>query len=320
MRIATAVIALLAAAPAGAVTIVPGDIADAPPPVCWGASACITTPPPPYTFLLSNAYALKATLTGPYIVAFGPNGHLFATPANFTAAIAEYDTSLAVVHTIPWPFPVVSMTVAQNGNIYVLSSSGTVAILSPAGTVQQTFAMPFTPGPLIIPASLDLGADQCTIFYTDGAQNGRRFNACSVQALPDLAPGRWTAVRAMSDGGYIAARGSTLSVFDAQNHLLRAFTPQIDPVTALAFDADPQFVFAGTASTIAKIRLADGTPVSSGGPPVAFGGPGPLFLAVNGEQRPAAAPLAADIPTLSPSLLFALALGLILLALQRLRG
>ena len=313
MRIAAAVLALLAAASAGAVTIVPGDIADAPPPFCWGASACISAAPPPHTFLLSNAYALKATLTGPYIVAFGPNGHLFATPANFTAAIAEYDTSLAVVHTIPWPFLVVSMTVAQNGDIYVLSSSGTVAILSPAGTVQQTFAMPFTPGPLIIPASLDLGADQCTIFYTDGAQTGRRFDVCAQHALPDLAPGPWNAVRAMSDGGYIAGRNSTLSIFDAQNHLLRTFTPQIDSVSALAFDADPRFVWVGTTGTIAKIDLANGARV-------AFGGVGPLYLAVNGEQRPTAAAFAPTIPALSPPLLLALALGLTVLAWQRLRG
>jgi hypothetical protein len=184
-----------------------------------------------------------------------------------------------------------------------------VAILSPTGTLKQTFTMPFTAGSLTIPASFDLGSDQCTIFYTDGAQTGRRFNACTLQPLADLAPGAWTAVRAMSDGGYVTAQGSTLSIFDAQNKLLRAFTPQIAPVTALAFDVDPQFLWAGTA----KIRLADGTAV-------AFAGLAPLYLAVNGEQRPAAAQFAADIPALSPALLFAVALGLIALAWQRLRA
>jgi hypothetical protein len=309
MRIAAAVLALLAAASAGAVTIVPGDIADAPPPPCWGGGGCIATPPPPVTLVLDHGTATKATLFGPYIVAFGPNGHLFGAFGNIT----EYDSSAAVVRHITPPFFPAAMTVAQNGDIYALSSTGTVAILSPTGTLKQTFAMPFTGGPLIIPASFDLGADQCTIVYTDGAQTGRRFDACGVQALPDLAPGPWTAVRAMSDGGYIAARQSTLSIFDAQNHLLRSYTPQIEAVTALAFDIDPQFVWAGTAFTLTKIRLADGVRVS-------FGGVGPLYLAVNGEQRPAAAPLAADIPTLSPSLLFALALGLMVLAWQRLRG
>ena len=103
------------------------------------------------------------------------------------------------------------------------------------------------------------------------------------------------------------------SIFDAQNKLLRSYTPQIDSVTTLDFDIDPQYLWAGTAFTLTKIRLGDGVRVL-------FGGPGPLYLAVNGEQRPAAAALATDIPTLSPSLLFALAFGLILLALQRLRA
>jgi hypothetical protein len=309
MRIAVAVLALLAAASAGAVTIVPGDIADAPPPPCWGEGGCIATPPPPVTFLLDHTTSAKTTLPGPYIVAFGPNGHLFGAVGNIT----EYDSSATVVRHITPPFFPVSMTVAQNGDVYALSPTGTVAILSPTGTLKQTFAMPFTSGPLTIPASFDLGADQCTIFYTDGVQTGRRFDACSVQALPGLAPGPWTAVRAMSDGGYIAVRQSTLSIFDAQNKLLRSYTPQIESVTTLAFDIDPQYLWAGTAFTLTKIRLGDGVRVL-------FGGVGPLYLAVNGEQRPAAATLATDIPTLSPSLLFALALGLILLALQRLRA
>src|SRR5689334_3606919 len=117
MRIAAAAIALLAAASAGAVTIVPGDIADAPPPACWGAGGCIATPPPPVTLLLDHSGVQKAVLSPPYVVAFGPNGHLFTGPT-----VTEYDTSLAIVRHITTPFFVVSMTVAQNGDIYVLSS------------------------------------------------------------------------------------------------------------------------------------------------------------------------------------------------------
>ncbi|HYU23656.1 MAG TPA: hypothetical protein VEO74_00515, partial [Thermoanaerobaculia bacterium] len=43
-------------------------------------------------------------------------------------------------------------------------------------------------------------------------------------------------------------------------------------------------------------------------------------VAVNGEQRAAAALLSTGIPTLSPILLFAVALGLMALAWQRLRA
>jgi hypothetical protein len=304
-----AILALLLATSAAAVTIVPGDIADAPPPVCWGGGGCIATPPPPVTVILGNDTQTKTMLPGPFIVAFGPNGHLYASGFNF---VTEYDAALAVVRSFTAP-TVASLTVAQNGDVYVLGPTGILTIFTPAGTTKQTLPLPFTAGSLVIPASLDLAGDQCTLLYTDGAQTGRRFDVCTQQALPDLAPGPWTAVRAMSDGGYIAGRDSTLSIFDAQNHLLRTFTPQIESVSALAFDIDPRFVWVGTIGTLAKIDLSDGGRV-------AVGGVGPLYLAVNGEQRPAAAAFAPTIPALSPLLLLAMALGLIILAWQRLRA
>jgi hypothetical protein len=307
MRIAVAAVALFTAVSAGAVTIVPGDIADGRP-GCM--NICVSAAPPPLSYVLDHDTHLKATVGG-YITTFGPNGHLFVSAG---ASITEYDTGLAAVRTFIRPNGSTNaLTIAQNSDVYALASAGVLTIYSPAGAVKQTITLPFA-GLLDNPPSLDLGADQCTLFYTDGAQTGRRFDVCAVQPLPDLAPGPWKALRAMSDGGYVvAAQQSTLSIFDAHNHLLRNFTPQIDPITALAFDIDPQFVWAGTTATLAKINLSTGAVVASGGP-------GPSYLAVNGEQRPAAAPLAADIPLLSPSLLLALALGLILLALQRLRA
>jgi hypothetical protein len=303
------ILALFVATSAAAVTIAPGDIADAPPPMCWGGGGCIATPPPPYTLLLGNDTQMKFIIYSYYIVAFGPNAHLYA--GGFSS-VTEYDTALAIVRTFPTT-PVASLTVAQNGDVYVLGFTGLLTIYTPAGVPKQTLPLPFTAGSLVIPASLDLAGDQCTLLYTDDAQVGRRFDVCTQHALPDLAAGPWNAVRAMSDGGYIAGRDATLSIFDAQNHLLRTFTPQIESVSALAFDADPRFVWVGTTGTIAKIDLANGARV-------AVGGFGPLYLAVNGEQRPAAANFAATIPALSPPMLLAIALGLTVLAWQRLRG
>lgn len=311
MRVAGAFLVLFLAVSAGAVTIAPGDIADAPPPMCWGAGGCIATPPPPFVHLLDNhGGAPKTTLTGPYIVAFGPNGHLFASTGT---GITEYDGALAVVRQFATS-STSALTVAQNGDVYSLSFSGVVTTFSPAAAVKTTFPMPFTAGSLTIPPSFDLGADQCAIFYTDGAQTGRRFDACTLQALPLLAPGPWTAVRAMSDGGYAAARQASLSIFDAQNHLVRGYTPAyVDDIRTIAFDIDPHFVWLGTLGTIVKVRLADGANVGNAGY-------APLYMAVNGEQRPAAAELSTTIPTLSPALLLTLALGLMILAWQRLRG
>ena len=302
------VAALLTAASASAATITPGDIAKAPPPPCWGGGPCVATPPPPVVYLLDRDMQRKLLLPGPLMVAFGPNGHLFG---GFFTDIAEYDASLAIVRHFTLPFFPAAITVAQNGDLYALSWSGSVAILSPAAVLKQTFTMPFTSAETSLAPSFDLASDQCTIVYTDNAQNGRRFDACTQTPLADLAPGPWDAVRAMGDGGYLAARQSTLSIFDAQNHLLRSLTLQIHPISAIAFDSDPAFVRVGTTFTLEKIRLSTGERVDA----TALG---PLYLAVNGEQRPAAAAFATTVPSLSPPLLFGLAAALIALAWQRL--
>ena len=80
--------ALLLAGPAGAVTIAPGDIADAPPPLCWGGGGCIATPPPPAVFLLDRDTHLKSMLYGPLLVAFSSNGR---TPlARYSARFSSH--------------------------------------------------------------------------------------------------------------------------------------------------------------------------------------------------------------------------------------
>jgi hypothetical protein len=309
MRIAAAAVALLAAVAAEGATIAPGDIAGTEA-QCLPGNSCVGTPPPPALALYGNAFHGKGVVAFGSVVAFGPNGHLFFS----LTTVTELDTALAVVRRFPRPSGgTIALTVAQNGNLLTLSPAGVLTIYSPLGTVVQTIALPFTAGSIFNVTHLDLGPDQCTLFYTDRAQTGRRYDVCALHALPGLAPGPWNAVRAMTDGGYIAARDSTLSVFDAQNQLLRAYTLQVDTIEALAFDSDPRFIIAGTASTLDRIRLADGVRTDS------LGG-GKIDLAVNGEQRPAAAALAADIPALSPPLLFAIALGLMALAWQRLRA
>ena len=305
MRIASAVVAIvLAAVAAEGVTIAPGDVATMPVNPC----CCILCPPPPQDVLAANDGTLKQKFDGSAL-AFGPNGHLFV---NTFAGLTEYDTSMNVVHTI---HPVFSkFTIAPNGDIYTLTFSMTIAILSPSGAVKQMFTLPNPEETFSGLQVIDVAPDQCTVFYTDAALHGHRFNTCTGQPLADLAPGTWNALRAMSDGGYLAANGGTLSVFDANNQLLRSYVEQPWTIRALAFDADPRFVWIGV-GTASKMRLADGTIV---------GIVNALFsgveeIAVNGEQRSAAADLSTNIPALSPPLLFALALGLTALAWQRLR-
>jgi len=307
MRIAAAAIALLAAVAAEGVTIAPGDVAVTAP-SC--VNACIATAPPPAFYLLDHSLNVKSLRSG-YFVAFGPNGHLFASDGG---SVTEYDTALTAVHTFTRPaVSTAALTVDPFGNLFVLSFAGELTIYSPAGAVLQTISLPFTASPAVRGPSLDLGPDECTLFYTDPAQTGRRYNICAQLPLANLPPGSWNAVRAMSDGGYAAASNSTLSIFAAHDQLLRAYTPQAGEIYALAFDADPGFILLGTLNGLDRIRLADGVPTGHFNSII-------VALAVNGEQRPAAAPLATDIPALSPPLLFAVALGLMALAWQRLRA
>jgi hypothetical protein len=306
MRIAAAAVALFIAVAAHAVTIAPGDVAVTAP-SCL--NACIATPAPPALYVLDHNLNVKTFHDG-YFMAFGPNGHLFTS---YGASVTEYDTTLTAVRTFTRPqASTAALTVDPFGNLLVMSFAGVLTIYSPAGAVLQTISLPFTPTAPYPAASLDLGPDQCTLFYTDGAQSGRRYNICAQLPLANLPPGSWSAVRTMSDGGYAAASGSTLSIFDGQDHLLRAYTPQVSDIYALAFDSDPGFILLGTSNGVYRIRLADGVPTGHFSSII-------VAVAVDGEQRPAAAPLSTDIPTLSPPLLFAVALGIMALAWQRLR-
>ena len=309
MRTTAFALTLLVAISAAATTIAPGDLAYAPPPLCWGGTACIATPPPPNFFLVNDALTVQQIRYG-LIVAFGPNNQLFVD------GLHVYDASLNLIHDPLIDFYPSAVTVAQNGDVYLLNSSGRIAIYSLSGVLQKTFAVSYALGQIVIPPSFDLAPDQCTIFYTDGAETGHRFNACTGQQLPDIPGGPWVAIRALADGGYVAAKQSTLSIFDAHDHLVRALAPEIGSgnITALAFAADPHALWIGTNIALVKIDFASGRAINSGGT-------GVVYLAVNGEQRPTSAVAIApqDVPSLSPSLLAVLAFGLIVLAILRLR-
>ena len=161
--------------------------------------------------------------------------------------------------------------------------------------------------------AVDRAPKHCTAFSIDAAGRGHRFDVCRRQAMADLPRGPWSTLRAFADGGYLAASGTTLNVFDADDHLVRTLTPQIDGVKALAFDADAQSVWVATAHGVAKVSLPNGNLLLS------VAGVGPR-LEVYGEQRPASALAAVqDIPSLSTPFLVALAAALIAFAWSRLK-
>src|SRR5439155_7611410 len=144
--------------------------------------------------------------------------HLVGTGPATTGGIIERDASLAVIRQIPWPSDVgdiFGLAVGATGDIYLYAGPNNFApsandwllyVLSPAGTIKQRFVLPNSPpsGQLVELPSFDLAPDQCTVLYVGWQGVGRRFNACTGQQLPNLASPTIDAVRALSDGGYIA--------------------------------------------------------------------------------------------------------------------
>jgi len=305
-----AILILLIAVSATAATITPGDVAITPRFDTSEGPAL-----PHVSYLQRNTLAPKAALQSRGALAFGPDGRLYVSPT--PPGIDVYDSSLNKTQIVTAALqPGVSgLAVFANGDFLVLSTyATTLYVLSPAGAVKQSFPLtgPFSSG-LTAFETIDLAPDQCTVFYVRETSVGR-FNVCTGLPLADVPGGAWRGVRAFVDGGYVVVRDSTLSVYDAHDQPVRTMTSQFADPTSLSFDVDPHTVVVGTAHGVAKVSLASGNVITSIGGDI-------VAVAVAGEQRPASADVAVqDIPSLSPRLLFALALGLIALAWLRLRA
>ena len=285
MRYVAAILACLIVLPAGAITVTIGDVAKSTA-GCSSASVIICTPSPP-TRLFDNQAQLKATAVADHsFLAFGPTGHLFGGRSD-RSGIEELDGSFALVRSIPLQLPsniIAGLFIAASGDMYVIGAAGELRILSVDGALEKSIQLPTAVG-LPLASRFDVAEDLCTVFYTDEAYVGRRFDICNGQPLADLAPGPYQAIRALSDGGYIVARiGPSLEIYDANNRLLRTLAPPTAEISAMAFDPDPRFLWLGTETGLAKIRLDDGSIVASAADSPA------AVLAVNGEVRPAAHP------------------------------
>jgi len=286
-------LSLVAAVSAGAVEIAPGYVAVVPHVFFSGIPEPL---PPPPMYLLDGAGAYKGALTGYWpLVAFGSNNHVFVI-GWFDNVIYEYDGSFNLVRTIP---PVsgqagdTGLLIAPNGDFYVFDYKFTLRILTSTGQLKASFALP-NGGSGQTDPSFDLTPDGCTVLYTDSAEIGRRFNACTGTALANLPGGRANVVRALADGGFVTVHGVTLDFYDATDRLVRTFDvirfpypfPD-DKITDLHFHCDPRFLWVA-ATVVYKVRIADGTVTQSSAQYF------PQNLAVNGEQRPTVAGVAAS--------------------------
>ena len=199
------------------------------------------------------------------------------------------------------------------GNIFVTSVNAVAAIrkFSSTGTLLQTFL------PGVRSDWMDLGTDQCTMYYDDEGNTPaiHRFNVCSGTALPDLGgSGIFTALRVHPATGdiFVANSGaSRVDRFSSSGTLLGSWIPTGVLGVIFALNLDPDgvtFWTGGTGGSVHRFAIATFAPQIS----TFNSGNAELFgLSVVGEITtggPGAGP--SEVPTLSQWALIALALML----------
>jgi len=170
--------------------------------------------------------------------------------------------------------------------LYVLGSSGWLYYIN---NRVRTWAVQLPGiGTPVTTASIDLLADQCTIAYTDGSTGGiRLFNICNFRTFSVVAPEqRYQNVRALAEGGFVASRDGSLDFYDGNGKLiLTGFYTTASPISAIAFDVDPAYIWIGGGEVIQKFRIRDQILVATSvaEPSTRFH---PLSITVPGETRP----------------------------------
>jgi hypothetical protein len=324
---------LFVAASAGAAgttdvtSIVPGDVVlDEMSTFC-----CIATPPPTYTWVVDPNDPKIDVFPGtrgrfpntmPRQFAIATDGKIVAAGRN---SIYVYDSAFHRLRTIDVPLAdLTDVLVDANGNIFTRDRNGALRVFLPDGTLARSFTLPNAGQNTRF---FDLAPDGCTIFYDDVHSNGRRFNGCTGQPLPDLIPGVLRTIRATADGGYFAVRETghlyelvldepvPIEAYDAENRLLRMYTPATfggQDVTAIAFDSNPAYFWVGGLYGLTrKVRVSDGQVMNRVQIPSER-------IVVYGEQRASIAAVALGIPTLSTFALAALAIAFAIVAARAL--
>ena len=189
--------------------------------------------------------------------AFDSAGNFFVT--DFQAqALSKFDpTGVLVAANFAGPFNAdpESIVFDASGNFYVGQASGTKHILkfAPSGTLLATFAPATESGGT---NWIQLGADQCTLYYTSRGKDVLTFNACTNIQGPNfnkvpLPGGVAFALRLLPAGGMLVADNDFIVRLDASGnqietyHLpaINLFALSLDPDGTSFWTADPVHVF-----------------------------------------------------------------------------
>jgi hypothetical protein len=249
---------------------------------------------------------MSAKSTG---MCFDASGNLFSTQrqANTVSKFAA-DGSLVASHFgSAYNQGPESCVVNASGEILVGQSAGShqVLKLDRAGRLIAAYA------PAVGPQGtdwIDLGADQCTLYYTSQGSLVRRFNVCTNTQMADFATAPSSpcfAHRVRANGELLLTCSTAVYRFGPAGNLLQTYPSlSLNPSTQLllSLNLDPDnttFWTADEPSRVYRVDITTGTQVQTFPIPSIVGG-----LAVVGEpgQAPAPPPSPSTVPTPGPPL------------------
>jgi hypothetical protein len=256
----------------------------------------------PEDFAFDHAGRLYS-VTSYAVRVFDPTGRLIGTFGQFQA------------------FTISSMTFDAAGNAYVAANGPghNVVKVDATGSFVRQFSVPAENigGPGI--SSMDLGSDQCTLYYTS-LHRILRYDVCNDRPMPDLnasLPGSAAkGVRLLPDGGVIVAGLEAIYRLNSVGTVTQTYdVPNQDQWLAVALDADQRSFWATSRDMAFKFDIASGALLN---PSIQASDYLFTAIAVVGEPRAATLGLAA-IPGMSDWILVALAISLGAAGVMRLR-
>jgi hypothetical protein len=246
---ATLLLGLALSANVDAAEVLRGDVARS------AASPIVMCPTPPRTSLYSGTLAFKDYFWVGDTMAFDANGNLYGVDGTVLQLL---DTSLRPIGKVKLPEEASSLAVDAVGFAYVLGKSGVVYVFSAEGTFQRRFALPNLTPP-VGAISIDVSPNGCTLVYLGDGGFANRYDACAQMPLPSIAAGeRFQAIRALNDGGFAGAAGDSIKFYDTTGRLVyELLASPGSPVLAMAFDAEPNFMWIANATSLFRMHITD---------------------------------------------------------------
>lgn len=266
-----------------------------------------------------NKRLVEAVDDFPDDFAFDATGNLYAVTSYAIRVFDPAGNYVGDFGTLP-PFAARAMTFDAAGHAYVAANtpSGNLVMLDASGVQLRSFALPGDSrvgGPGI--SSIDLGSDQCTLFYAAHNRIGR-FNVCTNSLMADVTsalPGSGAAsIRVLPGGNLLVAAVETIDIVDVSTgSVTKTFDlPNQDRWGSVAINPGGSSFWAGSFDTAARFDLASGS-VTASVHPADY-----ILRAVGVVGEPRAATLGlAGIPTMSRLILVLLCLAMALVAVWR---